>query len=85
MRRFFVEFLGKIDDLDRVEGTLLDTDPTALAETQLLGDRDLVGPTGVVLVVLEALLAGDDTLLTRPVWGTEVRTLLVAPVGLTPV
>jgi len=38
-----LEFLREVDDLDRVEGTLLDADATGLAQTDLLGDVDLFG------------------------------------------
>jgi len=80
--RVVVEFLREVDDLDRIEGTLFDADATGLAETQLLGDRDLIGAAGVVLALVVAFFAGDDTLLAGPVWRAEVRTLVVTPVGL---
>jgi len=81
----FLEFLGEVDDLDGVERTLLDADPTGLAQAEFLGDRDLVGVAVERFVLAVAFLSGDDALLAGAVGRTEVRTLVVAPVGLAPV
>src|SRR5699024_5314026 len=59
----------------------LDADPAGFAETDLLGDRDLVR-TAVVIVVPEAFFAGDDTLRSRSVRRAEVGTFVVTAVGL---
>jgi hypothetical protein len=83
VNRLVVQLLREIDDLDGVEGALLDADATGFAEADLLGDPHLVGGAGVGVVGLVTLLAGDNTLLARPVWRAEVDTLVVTAVGLT--
>jgi len=83
--RLVVEFLGQVDDLDSVEGAFLDADATGFAETEFLGDVNLVGVALVGTIVPKPLLAGDDALLARPVRRTEVCTLVVTPIRLTAV
>ena len=42
MRRLLLQVLGQVDDLNRIEGTLLDAD--AATDAQVLGDvRDFTG------------------------------------------
>ena len=85
MDRVVVEFCVEVDDLDRVALTLLDADPATLAQTDPLGVPDLFGLTLERPPFIVMLLAGDDALLARAVRGAVTRTLVVAPVGLTPV
>ena len=77
-----VQFLGEIDNLQGVEGTLLDADTAGLTQTDFLGDADLVGAALVGFVLVVDVTALGDTLLARPVRGTEVRTLVVTAVWL---
>jgi len=81
--RLVVEGLREVDDLDRVERTLHDTDPAGLPEADLLGDAHLRRLALVFAVLAMALLAGNDALLAGPVRRTEIGALVVTPVGLT--
>jgi len=75
--RVVVELGG---DLDGVERTRVDADAAALAQTDLLGDVDLVR-----VALLGVLAALGDTLLARPVGRAVLHTLVVTAVGLAPI
>jgi len=83
--RLVVQLLREVDDLDGVEGALLDADAAGFAQTDLLGDADLVGTALVLLALLVRVAALDDALFARPVGRAEVHALVVTAVGLAPV
>jgi hypothetical protein len=83
--RFLLEFLREIDDLNRIEWALFDTDTAGLAQTDLLGNDDLIGFSREWFILVMGVLTSDNTFLTSSVRRTKVCTLIVTPIGLTSV